>query len=82
LEVGDLNDNLFLFASEKNMADDMECDDNVDDGFKGIPLAVWPDSAPHIKEEYFVTVLCGEMQFRWALHEGSTTDFFPTLFWR
>lgn len=47
-----------------------------------IPLAVWPDSAPHVKEEYFVTVLCGEMQFRWALHEGSTTDFFPTLFWR
>jgi hypothetical protein len=64
--------------------DDMDCDNHaVEDGESGkIPVAVWPDSAPHVKEEYFVTVLCGEMQFRWALHEGSTTDFFPTLFWR
>jgi len=47
-----------------------------------IASAKWPQDAPHDSEEHVISVLCGEQQYRWAIHEGVNDDFFPILSWR
>jgi hypothetical protein len=52
------------------------------DGVLRIPNAHWPHDAPHRDETYVLSVLTGEFQYRWAIHEGFSEQFFPIVFWR
>jgi len=52
-----------------------------------IPLALWPQHAPHPEEDYLLSILLlGDaergLHYRWALHEGAAHNFIPFVFWR
>jgi len=42
----------------------------------------WPDATPHSHADVVISIFCGNSRYHWALHEGSTDEFHPTLFWR
>ena len=47
-----------------------------------MPPSKWPKSLPHPESNYILSVVCGNSRFHWALHETSSNDFMPCLFWK
>jgi hypothetical protein len=47
-----------------------------------ISEAVWPEAAPTKYEEKILSIVCGNTNLHWAIHEGYENDFTPVLFWR
>jgi hypothetical protein len=47
-----------------------------------MPLARWPQDAPHPDEEYILSLLIERGDYRWALHQSADEAFFPIIFWR
>jgi pantothenate kinase type III len=43
---------------------------------------VWPDAVPHAKTDFFMTILCGNSRYNWALHEGEMSQYAASVYWR
>jgi hypothetical protein len=44
--------------------------------------AQWPDALPHPHEEKIFSVVCGNTNIKWAVHEGVGMSFSPSCCWR
>lgn len=42
----------------------------------------WPDALPHPHEEKIFSVVCGNTNIKWAVHEGVGMSFSPSCCWR
>jgi hypothetical protein len=47
-----------------------------------LPVAVFPDSLPHRKESFFLSIVIGQTHLHWAMHEGFDAECTASVFWK